>query len=264
MEEIIKKLLEISTDVAVKIILAIVVYIIGRIIISKILKIINNIQKLKNQDETLRKFINSATKFLLYLILIITVITILGIPTTSVIALLASSGLAIGMALQGALGNLAGGIMLMIFKPFAIGDSIKASEAEGYVKEITLFYTVLTTLDKKTITIPNGNLMNANIINNSKENIRMVDMTFSCGRKVDIDEVKNIIKEIMDKNEKILKEPDALVTIAEASDTSYKIIARPYCERKDYWDIYYYMNEEVYKAFKNNNIEVPTIKVTNE
>ena len=146
-----------------KIILALLVWFIGTFIVGKLLKLLENMKAFKRQEETLRRFLLSASRIALYVILVISIIGILGIPMASIIAALASAGLAIGMAMQGSLSNFAGGIMLMIFKPFKVGDYINAAGGEGTVKEVNLFYTVLNTIDNKAVSIPNGSLMNANV-----------------------------------------------------------------------------------------------------
>ncbi|MBR2067693.1 MAG: mechanosensitive ion channel, partial [Solobacterium sp.] len=204
MEKFLEKAVELGTEAGGKILVALLVYLIGSFIIKKILKMVGNLKALKELDASVFSFAMSAIKALLYIILIISIISVLGIPMASVIAVLASAGLAVGMALQGALGNLAGGIMLMIFKPFKVGDLVEAAGAVGIVKEITLFYTVLDTTDNRRITVPNGSLMNANVDNYTANATRRVDMVITCERGADVDQVQNIIYDVMNKYEKIL------------------------------------------------------------
>ncbi|MCH5190331.1 MAG: mechanosensitive ion channel, partial [Oscillospiraceae bacterium] len=164
MEVIINSLAALAAAVGGKIVFAIIVLVVGKILIDAVLKLLKKSKMLDKMDPSVKTFALSFVKIALYVLLIISIIGILGVPMASVVAALASAGVAIGLALQGALSNLAGGIMIMLFKPFKVGDFVEASGVSGIVKEITMFYTVITTLDNKRITVPNGNLMNANIV----------------------------------------------------------------------------------------------------
>ena len=182
MQAIITNLAAMATAAGGKIILALLVLIIGNILIKSVLKFLGKSKMMDKIEGTVRTFILSFLKAGLYAILAISIIGIMGVPMASVVAVLASAGVAIGLALQGALSNLAGGIMLMIFKPFHQGDYVSAAGVEGVVKEVTLFYTVILTLDNKRITVPNGSLMNANITDYSAEELRRVDLQFACAK----------------------------------------------------------------------------------
>ena len=185
MEKFLDKLVDICTTAGSKILLALLIFIIGRIVIAKVLKIVGG-KPTRKLDPTVRSFILNITKAVLYVVLVISIISVLGVPMASVITVLATCGVAIGMSLQGALGNVAGGIMLMIFRPFSVGDYVSAGGAEGVVKDISLFYTTITTTDNKVITVPNGALMNANVTNFSAEETRRVDLTFACAKGEDV------------------------------------------------------------------------------
>ena len=161
MQEFANSAVDILTTAGSKIVLAIIVFIVGKIIIGKILGMISKSKAMEKMDPSVRSFANNFVKILLYVILVVSIISILGVPMASVIAVLASAGVAVGLALQGALSNLAGGIMLLVFRPFNVGDFIEAAGATGVVREMTLFYTIITTSDNRRITIPNGSLMNA-------------------------------------------------------------------------------------------------------
>ena len=192
----------------------VIVFIIGRIVIGKILSVMNKGKLLKKADPTVKKFTLSFLKVLLYCILVISVIGILGIPMSSVIAVLASAGVAVGLALQGALGNIAGGIMLMVFRPFGVGDYVEAGGAEGVVKEISLFYTVLNTVDNKKVTIPNGALMNANVTNMTAEELRRVDLTFGCAKGEDVAKIQQIMLDTMAANDMVVKDPEPFARLS--------------------------------------------------
>ena len=174
-------ILSVVTTVVTHILLALVVFLVGRFIIRKLAGWLDKSKVMEKLDPSLHSFLVSFVRIGLYVLLIIAIISILGVPMASVVTVLASAGLAIGMALQGSLANLAGGIMLMIFKPFKVGEYVEAAGASGNVTRITMFYTEITTLDNKRVTVPNGALMNANVTNFSCEPLRRVDLTFTCG-----------------------------------------------------------------------------------
>ena len=182
MDALFSNLTAMATAVGGKLILALLVLLIGNALIKSALKMLAKSKLLDKAEGTVRTFTLSFVKIGLYVILVISIIGIMGVPMASVVTVLASAGVAVGLALQGALSNLAGGIMLMLFKPFQLGDYVSAAGVEGVVKEVTLFYTVILTLDNKRITVPNGSLMNANITDFSSEELRRVDLTFACAK----------------------------------------------------------------------------------
>ena len=169
------------TNVVGKVILAIIVWFVGKFVVKKVTELVSKINALEKIEPNTRTFVLSAVKWLLYIVLVVSIVAILGVPMASVITVLGTAGAAIALSLQGSLSNLAGGIMMVIFKPFKVGDFVEASGVMGTVKEITLFYTVLNTPDNCRIHVPNGSLMNANITDYSIEETRRVEQTFSCG-----------------------------------------------------------------------------------
>ena len=204
-----------------------------------------------------QSFIKSFLKVTLKIILIVTIAAILGIPMTSMVALLASAGLAIGLALQGALSNLAGGLMILIFKPFKVGDYIDTHTDQGTVEEINIFYTVLKTFDSKIITMPNGELTNTSIVNYSKEKLRRVDFEFTVAYDSDIDKVKEILLAIADSHELALKDPPVFARLSRHGDSALVFVLRIWCEAADYWTIYFDVMESVKKEFDKAKIEIP-------
>ena len=183
---------------------------------------------------------------------------------TSVITVLASCGVAVGLALQGALSNIAGGIMLMFFRPFNIGDYVSASGGEGVVKEITLFYTTLLTIDNKRITIPNGSLMNANIVNFTVEDKRRVDLVFSCAKGEDIDKVQDVMKAVMNANEKVEKDPAPFAQISGGTNEAMEFTVRAWCSSADYWDVYFALNHDITKALGEAGVKAQAVRVITE
>lgn len=264
MEQTLQQIQTLLVNAGSKLLMALAVYLIGRILISRIIKTVAKLGSVEKMDPTVRSFISSFVKILLYAILVISIISILGVPMTSVIAVLASAGVAVGMALQGALGNLAGGIMLMIFRPFNVGEFISASGAAGVVREITVFYTVLTTPDGKKVTIPNGTLMNANVENYSSEAVRRVDLKFTCDRLEDFRKVQEIITAAVAANGKVLPEPAPFVSLCGATNEALEFDVRPYCSSADYWDVYYSVVRDVSSALGKAGIASPKVRIVQE
>ena len=256
-KEFITYLIELGTSLGFKLLEAIIVLIIGLSIIKRIKKFLKSSPKLDKLDTGLRSFIVSFTGISLIVLLIITIAMILGIPVTSFITLLASCGVAIGLALQGTLSNFAGGIMILLFKPFKVGDYIDASGEAGVVSEITVVYTVLLTPDNKRITIPNGTITNSVIENYSAEDLRRVDFTFNADYNCDFETVKSIINEIISSHPKALKEPAAFVRMSKQAENALEYTARVWCKSADYWDVYFDVNESVKKAFDDKGIKIP-------
>ena len=246
-----------------KIIGAAVVWLIGKWVISKLLSVLLKSKAFAKLDPSLHSFASSAVRILLYIILIISVIGVLGVPLASVIAILASAGVAVGLSLQGALGNLAGGIMLMIFRPFNVGDYISAAGGEGTVKEITMFYTSLITVDNKKITIPNGSLMNANVINFSSEATRRVDLTFSAAKGEDIGKITGIMLDVMNSDEKVLKDPAPFARLSGGTNESMDFTLRAWVNAADYWDTYFNLTQKVTEALGEAGIKAPAVRIIN-
>lgn len=264
MQEFTAKAVEILTQAGSKIILALIVFIIGRIIIGRILSIVSKSKAVKKLDPSVRSFINSFARILLYVILIVSIISILGVPMASVIAVLASAGVAVGLALQGALSNLAGGIMLLIFRPFNVGDFISAAGVDGVVKEMTLFYTVVTTTDNKRVTIPNGSLMNANVANFTAEDTRRVDLTFSCAKGENIQKLQQIMIDTMRKNSKVLNDPAPFAQLSGGTNESMEFTVRAWTETENYWDVYFGLTQQIAEALGEAGVKAPAIRIINE
>ena len=248
-----------------KIALALIVWLVGRFVIRKILKLLEKNKKYQSLEGTVRTFSTSFIKIAMYAVLLISEVGILGVETTSIVAALASAGVAIGLALQGTLSNLAGGIMLVIFKPFKQGDYVDAAGASGTVTDVTLFYTVLTSVDNKRITIPNGSLMNANVVDYSAEKTRRVELEFSCAKTEDPDRVEKLILDVMGKNDKILQEPEKpFACVSGGTNESMTITARVWVKTPDYWNVYYYLTHGITAAFGEQGIQTPAVRVTSE
>ncbi len=256
-EKILNFIIELATSFGIKLVAAIFVFVVGAKIINWFVKWLKKSPKLDNMDASLRSFIASFSRIGLYICLVITVAVILGIPTTSFITALASCGVAIGLAMQGFLSNFAGGLMILLFKPFKVGDYIEAADGSGTVEDISVVYTVLTTPDNKRITVPNGLLTNESITNYSVNNTRRVDLTFSASYKNDVEAVKAILTEVVTSHPLVMKKPAPFIRLASHADSSLNYSVKVWCKNKDYWTVHFDLTEAVKKAFDENGIEIP-------
>ena len=252
------------TAACTKIVLALLVYIIGKAVINKIVDIADKSVLTAKMDATGRSFAKNMIRTILYVVLVISVISVLGVPMASVITVLATAGVTVGMALQGSLSNLAGGIMLVLFRPFKVGDYVSAGGGEGTVKDINLFYTVLNTVDNKTITIPNGTLMGANVTNFSSADTRRVDLGFSCAKGEDIDLVQKCMLDVMNADDRVLKDPAPFARLSGGTDKSMDFTVRAWVNSGDYWDVYFALTENITKALGAAGVQAPAARVITE
>lgn len=240
-----------------RLIAAILIWIIGSWIIKMLIKGVSTAMIKANYDESLKKFLLNLINWAFKIILIIVVLGTVGVETTSFAAVLAAASLAIGMALQGSLGNFAGGVLIMIFRPIKIGDLIEAQGEMGVVKEIEIFTTKLTGLSNKEIIIPNGALSNGNIVNYTTEGTRRVDLVFGVSYDSDIKKTKGVFNEVLSSNAKILKNPAPTIAVSELADSSINFVVRPWCNAEDYWEVYFEVTENVKDALDKAGIEIP-------
>lgn len=240
-----------------KIIGAILIYIIGALVIKKITGLLKNVMNKKHYDESLQKFLANLVSWGLKIFLIIMVISTLGVETTSLAAVIAAAGLAVGLALQGSLSNFAGGVLLIIFKPYKIGDLIEAQGALGVVKEIEIFTTKMTTPENKLAIIPNGAMANGNIINYTAEGNIRVDTTIGVGYDEDIKKTKEVLMEVLTANPLVLQDPAPSVNVSELADSSVNFAVRPFCKPEHYWDVYFGTLENCKLALDKAGIEIP-------
>ena len=257
MNKYIDKAIELAIEYGPKIALAIVVLIVGFIIIRKVVKLTTKVMQKKNVDPSLQPFIRSLVNIGLKAMLLISVADMVGIGTTSFVALIGAAGLAIGFALQGPLANLAGGVLILIFKPYKVGDLIEAQGSLGVVKEIQIFVTILLTPENKTVIIPNGAISNGNVTNYTKENLIRVDLNVKVAYNSNIKKVKEILIDVMSKHPKVLQEPAPFVGIGELADNGMNLAVRPHCLPEHYWDVYFDIYENCKIALDENSIEIP-------
>lgn len=241
----------------IKLVVALVVLIIGRWVIKWIKRWMANGIMSRRGDPTLHKFLSNLVSVVLNFILIIFIISILGVNTSSLVALLASAGLAVGMALSGTLQNFAGGVVIMLFRPFKVGDFISAQGQEGVVKEIQIFNTVVLTVDNKVIHIPNGILSTGVMTIFTKEDTRRVDWTVSISYGDDYDKAKAALLKLCAQDERILKTPEPFVEIGLLNSSSVDVKMRVWVKSADYWPVFFAMNEKVYKTLPNEGLHFP-------
>ena len=252
-----EKAVDLIMRYAPKLILAIVVLVIGLWVIKVIVKVSRKSMERGKVDESLRSFLSSLISMILKVLLVISVASMIGIATTSFVAVLGAAGLAIGFALQGSLANFAGGVLILLFKPFKVGDFIDAQGFKGVVKKIRIFNTVLNTVDNKTIIVPNGPLSGGNITNYSTEPQRRVDMVFGVSYDDDIRKVKDVLKRLVDGDSRILEDPAPAILLSELADSSVNFTVRAWCNSADYWGIYFDMHENVKLTFDQEGISIP-------
>ena len=251
-----------------RVIAAVVIYIVGKWVINKVCKIVSKAFEKKNMEISLRGFLESIVSVALWLALIIAIISVLGIETSSFVALFAGAGMAIGMAMSGTLGNFAGGVMILLFKPYKVGDYISAQGYEGVVKEIQIFNTILVTLDNRTIVIPNGSLSTGSLENYSKQPYRRVDANFEFAYGTDYETVRAAIEKIQQACPQIIQAPIANEPVlgpwqglASMNDHSCTIATRSWCKTEDYWTVAGYMNHEVYQQLRSAGYMFPYNKI---
>jgi small conductance mechanosensitive channel len=252
-----QKMTQLFSTYGLKIISAIFVIVLGRIIIRLISRMVARSMAKTKTDKTLVGFVENLTYMLGMVFVIIAALGILDIPTASLVAVLGAAGLAIGLAFQGALSNFAAGFLIIAFRPFNVGDLIEAAGSLGIVRKIELFTTTLTTLDNKTVIIPNSALTGDKIVNYTETDTLRVDLIFGTSYSDDIDHVKKVITSVIESDKRILTEPAPLVAVTGHNDSSIDYAVRPWVKAEDYWGVYFDMHEKVKKAFDANGISIP-------
>lgn len=257
LEQYTNTLTELAVQYAPKLALAIVTLIVGIIIINSFVKFFKKVMISREMDPSLVPFLGTLTNVLLKAMLLISVASMVGIQTTSFVAVLGAAGLAIGLALQGSLANFAGGVLILLFKPYKVGDVIEAQGVIALVSEVQIFNTILKTYDNKTIIIPNGKLSNDLIVNYSTEETRLVEWVFGIGYSDDIDKAKNIIRDIVFTDDRVLEKDNPFINVSELGDSAVNIKVRARVQGADYWSIFFDKTEAVKKAFDEQGINIP-------
>lgn len=263
LEGILKSLIEHSTELGFAIIKAVIVFVVGRLVINLLNKLVKNLLIKRNFDPSVKSFVGSLVNVTLTILLIISIVGALGVQTTSFAALLASAGVAVGMALSGNLSNFAGGLIVLLFKPYKVGDFIDYQGQSGTVREIQMFHTILKTTDNKMIYIPNGALSSGVIVNYSNQQTRRIDWVFGVDYGTDYEHVKQVIEKVLANEPRILQEPEKpFVALTALADSSVNILVRVWVSSPDYWSVYFDMNKTIYETFNKEGINFPFPQLT--
>ena len=257
LQQLAAKAQSLATEFGIDIIAALAIFIIGRWVANLITKGVRRLLERADVDATLVKFLSNIVRILLLIFVILAAIGQLGIQTTSLIAVLGAAGLAVGLALQGSLSNFAAGVLVIIFRPYKVGDYIEAAGVAGTVDEVQIFNTVMNTPDNKRIIVPNSQITGGIITNYSAHETRRVDFTFGIGYADDIDKAKKIIEEVLTSDERVLEDPAPQIVVAELADSSVNIVARPWAKAADYWGLKFEVTETVKKRFDAEGISIP-------
>ena len=261
-QELIQQLTNWGISTGKQIIAALIIFLVGRLLISLINKLVAKVLARKHVDAGVQTFVKSFVNIMLTILLIVAIISKLGVDTASFAALLASAGVAVGMALSGNLQNFAGGLIILLFRPFKVGDFIECQGVSGTVKEIQIFHTILTSGDNKVIYIPNGGLSSGTVINYSREETRRVDWTFTVEYGEDFDKVESVINRLIEADERILNTPAPFVNLIALADSSVNVVVRVWVKSENYWDVFFSMNKAVYATFNKEGINFPFPQLT--
>ncbi len=254
---ILPKLQEFATFYGLKIIAAILIFIIGRWLAKMIKNLIVKVMKKGEVDATLTSFVGHLTYVALLTLVVIAALNQIGVQTTSFVAIIGAAGLAVGLALQGSLSNFAAGVLMILFRPFKVGDYIEAGGTAGTVEEIQIFSTILTTPDNKVIIVPNAKITGDNIVNYSAKDTRRMDLVFGVGYGDDLQKVKDILQDILQNDPRVLKIPQPMVGVLELADSSVNFAVRPWVKSSDYWPLFFDLKETIKKRFDAEGISIP-------
>jgi len=257
MEEFLNKLVGIGVEYGSRLLISLVVLIIGSRLIKILDRSLKKERKFSKIDKEVKEFLIGFINIALKVLLFITILSVLGIPMTSLITILGSAAVAIGLALQGGLSNLAGGLMLLIFKPFKDGDFIEAEGQSGTVDSISLFYTTIITVDNRVVHLPNGGLSNSVVVNYTANEKRMLNVDISVSYDSNIDKVKKVITDTLNSIDKVIKDEPMLIKLKTHNASSLDFVVRAWVNTVDYWDVYYEFMEKIKKNFDKNKIEIP-------
>lgn len=263
LEKILERLLDFGIDVGQRLIGAVLIYVIGRFIIKQLNKLLSKLLERRKLEVSVQTFLKSLTSLLLNLILAFAIVAKLGVETTSFAAVLASAGVAIGMALSGNLANFAGGLIILVFKPFKVGDYIDAqSGVSGTVQEIQIFHTILRMVDNRIIYVPNGSLSSNAITNYNKQETRRAEWVFGVEYGEDYEKVKSVLERLIEADPRILKDPAPFIGLSSLSASSVDIKVRAWAKTSDYWDVIFDFNKTVYATFNKEGIGFPFPQLT--
>lgn len=255
--DILSMLVDWGIEIAAKVAIALAIYFVGRWLINRLIKVVNKICDKRGVEISLQQFFKNMIKVVLYICLALTVIGILGIDTTSLIAMFASASLAIGMALSGTMQNFAGGVMILLLRPYRIGDYVEAQGQAGTIKEISLFNTVITTVDNQTIYVPNSSISTGIINNYSQAATRRVDWNITISYGDDVEVARRVLIEMMNSDKRVKQDPAPVVYLTSLGDSAVNISARAWVANADYWGVYFDLNERIYNELPKHGLHFP-------
>ena len=255
--QIIQQLTTLGIEAGKSILLAALIFVVGRYIVKLVNRVVAGMMERRHMDPTIQSFLRSFVNVLLTILLIITTVSALGINTTSFAALLASAGVAVGMALSGNLQNLAGGIILLLFKPYKVGDYIEGQGVSGTVKEIQIFHTIILTADNKQVYVPNGALSSGSVVNYSSQPLRRVDLTIGVEYGTEVDAVKQALDVILQADKRVMSDPAPFVALSKLADSSVDFTVRVWVSGADYWPVYFDLTRAIYEEFNRRGIGFP-------
>lgn len=257
LENMTNTLVEFATTYGIKVIGAIVILIVGRIVANIVRSMVRRVNERSKTDATVGNFLQSLAYYLVLTFSVLAALGTFGVQTASIVAVLGAAGFAVGFAMQGSLANFAAGVMLLVFRPYRLGDLVEAGGATGTVKDMSLFTTVINTPDNRRIIVPNGKIFGDTITNVSAEDTRRVDMTVGIGYGSDIEKAKSVIMEVLAGYGEILPDPAPQVEVAELADSSVNLVVRPWVMKADYWTVKFRFTREIKEAFDREGIEIP-------
>lgn len=256
-EDIFSMLIEWGVEIAAKIAIALAIYFIGRWLIGRFVKVVNKICDKRSVEVSLQRFFNNMIKVVFYICLVLTVVGVLGIDTTSLIAMFASASLAIGMALSGTMQNFAGGVMILLLRPYRIGDYVEAQGQAGTIKEISLFNTVITTVDNKIIYVPNSTISTGIINNYSQAATRRVDWNITISYGDDVEVARRVLMQLMTEDKRVKQDPAPVVYLTSLGSDAVNISARAWVDNADYWGVFFDLNERIYNELPKHGLHFP-------
>ncbi|MFC3416708.1 mechanosensitive ion channel family protein [Algoriphagus hitonicola] len=256
-DALIRKAVELAGEIVPSLIYAILFYIVGKFIVKKLVSGFSKVLNKREDNPSLNNFLIGLVNVLLFVSLVIGVATILGVPVSSFLAILGAAGLAIGLALQGSLSNFAGGVLILLFKPFQVNDVIEAQNHTGVVKKIDILYTHLNTFDNKEIIIPNGSLANSDVVNMSTQSTRRADFNVGVAYGTDIKKAREIILGVFENDDRALKDPEPVVFLNNFGESSLDLVVRVWANAADLWPLYFDGMEKINEEFEKNDIEMP-------
>ncbi len=257
MDETIEGIVELAMLYGVQVILALTIFIVGKWVAKKIANIVQRVLAKNNVDPAIQHFVGSLVSWVLIIFVVIASLGQLGIQTASFVAIVGAAGLAVGLALQGSLANFAAGVLILIFRPFKVGDFIEVAGVSGVVQKIQIFTTELHSPDNKKIIVPNGGVISGNITNYSANDTRRVDLVFGVGYGDDINAAKAVLQSVVAAEPKVLQDPAPTIAVVELADSSVNLVCRPWVNTADYWDVYFNITEAAKKALDAQGISIP-------